>query len=282
MEKSEVSIAGLSWGPFSIRVDYEYKPSIRNFFATKSGEILLKKIEANRTYYNNLLKSVAEHKEKLRKIPLEQQTPTTPYWNQTWFPSFDGMLLYGLLSIYKPKRYIEVGSGNSTKFARRSIIDNSLSTQIISIDPQPREDVDSLCDRTIRSSIEELDMDELLSLIEPGDIFLIANSHRSFQGSDTTICMTEIIPSLPGGVIYGIHDIFIPFDYPEWFSNYFYNEQYLLLCYLLGGAANDEILLPTWYVSNMKELSSPLYEVLNTPELNTLSKGGSIFWMKKG
>ena len=44
-----------------------------------------------------------------------------------------------------------------------------------------------------------------------------------------------------------MHDIFLPWDYPEEWRDRFYNEQYLLLSYLLGGADGDEIILPvTW------------------------------------
>ncbi len=35
--------------------------------------------------------------------------------------------------------------------------------------------------------------------------------------------------------MYGIHDIFLPNDYPTEWNNRFYSEQYLLMMYLLGG-----------------------------------------------
>jgi hypothetical protein len=282
MKIIETNVMGLEWGPYSIKVEYEYKPSIRNLFATKSGEILLKKLEQNRSKYNSLIHNILMFKEKISQIPFNQTDDYNPFWNQGWFPSIDAIALYGLLAVYKPARYIEIGSGNSTKFARRSIIDNNLPTQIISIDPDPRAEIDTICDNVIRSKVENLSYNEILTYVKPGDILFIDNSHRSFQGSDVTVCFTEIIPSLPSGVIYGIHDIFIPFDYPPSFEDYFYNEQYLLECYLLGGAANDEIILPLWYITRLKELALPFHNVVNSILSGNVEKEGSAFWMKKG
>jgi hypothetical protein len=278
-EKTE---AGLSWGAFSVKFDYDYSPINRNLLSTRAGNIIFKKIESRRGHYIDLISSISTYKNKFRKISFEEQDVINPFWDQTWFPAFDGMLLYGLLSIHKPEHYIEIGSGNSTKFARRAIKDNNLPTKIISIDPNPRAEITDICDTNIRSKIQDIPNEELLSLIRPGDIFFIDNSHRSFQGSDVTVCFSEIVPALSPGVIYGFHDIFIPFDYPKWFEDYYYNEQYLLQTYLLGGAAGDEIIFPTWYVSTMRELAAPFYDVLNIPELANTGKGGSSFWMKKG
>ncbi|MFT3677936.1 MAG: hypothetical protein QM781_18735 [Chitinophagaceae bacterium] len=281
MSYQEHQPKGLTWGEYSIKFDYDYNPTIRNSFSTKAGETIFRKIEARRTFINGFLENVSSYKNKLQAIPFEQADDLTPFWNQNWLPSFDAILLYGLISVFKPENYIEIGSGNSTKFARRAIADNNLSTRIISIDPYPRADVESICDISIREKVESIPHEKILSIVKPGDILFINNSHRSFQGSDVTVCLTEIIPSLPAGVIYGLHDIFIPFDYPQWFNDYYYNEQYLFQCYLLGGAANDEILLPTWYISNMRELASPLYDILYHPDLQGVNKGGSSFWMKK-
>ena len=46
-----------------------------------------------------------------------------------------------------------------------------------------------------------------------------------------------------------MHDIILPCDYPEHWRDRFYNEQYLLLAYLLGGADGDEIVLPVHWAA---------------------------------
>lgn len=57
--------------------------------------------------------------------------------------------IYGMLAKYNPKRYIEIGSGNSTKVARKEIKENNLQTEITSIDPMPRASIDHLADKVI-------------------------------------------------------------------------------------------------------------------------------------
>jgi hypothetical protein len=55
---------------------------------------------------------------------------------QRYFSSLDAVALYGMLFEFRPKRFVEVGSGCSAKFARRAIDDHSLQSRITSIDPR--------------------------------------------------------------------------------------------------------------------------------------------------
>ena len=57
-----------------------------------------------------------------------------------------------------PATFLEVGSGNSTKFARRAIEDHGLRTRIVSIDPEPWAEIDGLCDEVLRAPAEEVDL----------------------------------------------------------------------------------------------------------------------------
>ncbi len=59
------------------------------------------------------------------------------------------------------------------------------------------------------------------------DMIFVDNSHRSFQNSDVTVFFREVFPIFNPDCHYGIHDIFLPNDYPEeWLARY-YNEQYV-------------------------------------------------------
>ncbi len=103
-----------------------------------------------------------------------------------------------LLALHNPSVYVEVGSGNSTKFARRAVQDHGLRTRIVSIDPYPRREVDAICDEVIRHPCEDMDMTFFADL--PGDAMLfVDNSHRSFQNSDVTVFFMEILPVLRHG-----------------------------------------------------------------------------------
>src|SRR5437763_724387 len=64
--------------------------------------------------------------------------------------------LYGLIAENRPGRYIEVGSGISTRFARQAIIDLNLKTHIVSIDPHPQTPIEGLCDKVIVSPLEDV------------------------------------------------------------------------------------------------------------------------------
>ena len=42
-------------------------------------------------------------------------------------------------------------------------------------------------------------------------------SHRTFMNSDATVFFLEVLPTLPAGTLVGIHDIYLPDDYPaDW------------------------------------------------------------------
>ena len=123
--------------------------------------------------------------------------------------------------------FVEVGSGNSTKFIKTAKLQWDLNFNLVSIDPHPRAEVNSLCDQIIRQPLENCDLGIFESL-KAGDTVFIDNSHRSFMNSDVTTAMLDILPRLSSGVRIGFHDIFLPFDYLENWNSRGYNEQHLV------------------------------------------------------
>jgi predicted O-methyltransferase YrrM len=206
-------------------------------------------------------------------LPPPRHIPTLP---------FDGASLYGLIAERSPRRYIEVGSGISTRFARQAISNLSLQTRIVSIDPHPHTAIDTLCDEVVRSRMEEVPR-EFWEGIGPEDLLFVDNSHRSFPNSDVTVFFVEVMPALRPGTIWGMHDIFLPWDYPEEWRNRFYNEQYLLLAYLLGGAQGDEILLPVQWATSQPRLHGILAPLWAREDLfRDVGTSGGCFWMRRG
>ena len=123
-----------------------------------------------------------------------------------------------MIAGYKPVRYCEVGSGNFTKFARRAVRDFDLGTEIISLDPFPRTDINMLCDRIIRQPLEDLDA-AVFDELEAEDIHFLDKFHRVFQNSNVTVFFLELLPHPKAGTIVQIHDILLPFNYPaSWIS----------------------------------------------------------------
>ena len=93
---------------------------------------------------------------------------------------------------------------------------------------------------------------------------------------------TEILPNLPSGLTYGLHDIYLPWDYPDAWRDRFYNEQYLLSSYLLGGANGDQIILPNAFLSLYdSQLLDPLAATWSSPKLRGIEKTGGAFWMQR-
>jgi hypothetical protein len=119
--------------------------------------------------------------------------------------------------------------------------------------------------------------------IGPEDLLFLDNSHRSFPNSDVTVFFTEVLPALQPGTIWGLHDIFLPWDYPEEWRDRFYNEQYLLLSYLLGGADGDEIVLPVLWASHQSRLHGILAPLWAREDLfRDVRMHGACFWMRRG
>ena len=266
---------------FLVEIDYPLIPKVRSWDAMSGGNVYRRRIEAGADRYRGLLASFLAYTSAFTAIPAQEPTdPRQPYWMNLWLPSLDAICLSGLVTKLNPRRYVEVGSGNSTKFVRRAISDHGLRTSITSIDPHPRAEVDKLCDRIIRNGLEDCDL-TLFAELGAEDVVFIDNSHRSFQNSDVTVFFTEVLPLLKSGCHYGIHDIFLPYDYPADFLPRFYNEQYLLMAYLLGGANGDEIVLPVHYVQQTPALLSVLDPLLHHPALGGVEALGGAFWMKR-
>ena len=218
-------------------------------------------IRRNMDRYAEHLRAFAAYGDNFSAIAGEDgNDPREPTFLNNFFSGLDAISLYGFLCLLDPQRFFEVGSGNSTRFARRAIRDHGLRTTITSCDPQPRAEIDELCDRVIRQPLESLDVSVITDTLEAGDILFIDNSHRCFTNSDVTVFFLEILPRLKPGVVIHVHDILLPDDYPPQWSGRHYSEQYLLACSLLANAG-FEIMLPNAFVSRELSLSGLLDDI---------------------
>lgn len=262
--------------------DYSYSPRKRNWDQLPRGNLYRDILEAGEAAYSNWISAAERYVESFRYIDCDgSPDATAPFWSNGWFAPLDAICLYTLLAENNPKYYFEVGSGNSTKFARQAVRDHSLQTRIISIDPHPRAVIDDICDEIIRSPLEHCDLG-CFNELRAGDLLFIDNSHRSFQGSDVTVFFTEVLPTLHSGVMWGVHDIFLPRDYPESWAPRMYNEQYLLMTYLLGGARGDTVELPVAHLAEQTQLLDQFCKsLLPDPPWREVPLIGGAFWMRK-
>ena len=225
-----------------------------------------------------LIRQFVQYNEILASISvLGNSDSGVPYWKNDWFENFDAAALVGMLIFNAPGRYLEIGSGNSTKFARHAIEQARLATSVISFDPEPRAAIDALCDKIIRGRLEDCDL-ALFDQLEAGDMLFFDGSHRAFTNTDVTVFFLELMPRLKPGVIIHIHDIFLPWDYlPEWRKR-MYSEQYMLAAMLLCPQPPFKVLLPNLYACKDAELSTQVHALLNP--LGCIAQGWS-FWMVK-
>ncbi len=207
---------------------------------------------------------------------------TTPAPKPAWFggaiAAFDSLALYAMIFKYKPKLYLEIGSGMTTCFARQAIVDAKIDTRIMSIDPEPRAAIDAICDEVVREPLEQCDV-SIFQKLEAGDILFFDGSHRTFMNSDVTVFFLDILPQIKPGVLIHLHDICLPYDYHEFFKTWYWSEQYMLAVYMMAAMERLDPILPTFYICN-----SPDFESLavNPPfdlgELNTSWVGGGSMW----
>lgn len=250
-------------------LDYPVAPLPRYGYGKPPNAALYELVNKNRGVYKDYLERFLTYEEKLARISVhdKKSEPLAPSWINLWMPPLDFLALYSILSISNPDNYIEIGSGYSTKVCRRAIEDHKLRTKILSVDPQPRAEIDSICDEVIRSRVEEVDP-SVFRVLGQGDVLFVDNSHRVFMNSDATVVFLDILPTLPAGVFVHFHDIFLPFDYPPEIRLRYYSEQYLLAAYLLGGRGTIDIVLPNAFISSDPELAgilAPLQKYLAMP-----------------
>jgi hypothetical protein len=259
--------------------DYQVISKPRYGFGNPPHPLLYEIINKNRDTYKINLENILEFKEYFQKIPLmAPESSLSPFWLNEWLPALDAMALYAFLCRYEPKTYLEVGSGNSTKFARTAISNHQLKTKIISLDPHPRAEIDQLCDVVIRQGLEEVDL-QIFADLEENDLLFIDNSHRCFMNSDVTVAFLDVLPRLQANVLVHFHDIFLPYDYlPGWEDKYF-SEQYLLAAYLLANTDRFHILQPNFFIANDPELIQILTPV-RSPEMQAPGNPGASFWIK--
>lgn len=256
----------------------DYPPNAHNVPRYVSPHTLLdERIRADEDQYGRTLATISAYAPDLARIAIRESDGKQPAWINGFLPGLDSAALYAFLRSWAPARYVEVGSGNSTKLAARAKADGELHTSIISIDPSPRASINELCDEIIREPLEST-APEIWQRVQPGDIVFMDGSHRVFMNGDVVAFFLDALPSLPAGVLVGVHDIYLPYDYPGDIAGRYYSEQYVLAAWLLGGA-NVEIILPAHYVwTRMRNAVEDLWRL--SPRFAEIEPHGAAFWFQ--
>jgi hypothetical protein len=260
----------------------DYKVDLKPRYSEEQPhQALLEIISENDSMYEKLLKNTLNYKDTLLSInKKEYETDDSqPTYNNEFLPGLDIITLYSNIAYFKPENYIEVGSGNSTKVAFKAKKETNPNMKITSIDPFPRSEIDALSDKVVRRGFEDVDYSDILNLKE-NDILFIDNSHRILPNSDAMVFFLEILPKLNKGVVVHIHDIYLPYDYPQFMCDRFYSEQYGLAMYLLANHSKYNTILPNYYVYKNPKLHSLLNDFWNSEKFQGIETHGGSYWLQ--
>ena len=198
-----------------------------------------------------LLDDLGRFASELEGIPEEAEEPAF-HWNNPTYCQTDAAVYYSTIRTFQPALVLEIGAGYSTLIAASACVRNG-ATVLTAIDPYPATvlsaEIPGLTSLAA-TPVQEIPLATFQAL-GAGDILFIDSTHVCKIASDVNYLMFSVLPALNKGVLVHLHDIFLPWNYPRsWVmeQNIFWNEQYLLLAFLLF---NDqfEIVLANHYLA---------------------------------
>lgn len=190
------------------------------------------------------------YKDELLEMDLNNPKNSIDFrFNNGSYESGDVEALYQFIRYTKPKKIIEIGSGNSTKIASSAVKKNKeidgITTKHICVEPFEMPWLDSYENvNVIRKDIQSVDFDWSRELQE-NDLLFVDSTHMIKPNGDVLDIYLKIFPLIKKGVNIHIHDIFSPNDYlEEWLIDdvRFWNEQYLVEA-ILSNSNSFEVLL---------------------------------------
>jgi hypothetical protein len=162
------------------------------------------------------------------------------HFNNGFFERVDAEVTYSFVRHRKPRRIVEIGSGNTTLVMATALRKNQaegFESELISIEPYPapflKDGLNGLTE-LIEKPVQQVPVEFFRSL-RKGDILFIDSSHVVSMDSDVLYELLRIVPEVAPGVLIHFHDIFTPLDYPEKFvmtNLCFWGEQYMLESFL--------------------------------------------------
>ena len=194
------------------------------------------------------------------------------------FGPVDAELLYAMLRSVRPRRVIEVGSGNSTRVMSmalaRNAADDGHAAELTTIDPsQP-----PVATRHITARVETLPL-EMFGELGDGDVLFIDSPHVVTLGGAVAFLFLEVLPRLAPGVWVHVHDIFLPAAYPaEWVvRDYrFYTEQLLLQAFLaFNSTFQVELMASYLHLAHGAALAAAI------PSYDAARDRPGSFWMRR-
>jgi hypothetical protein len=262
-----------------VLLDYPVFPD--PLYTSNPHGALLGLVKANREMYCQILKNTLNYKDAFSVMRQDKMVTneTDPGWNNGHLPGLDIIMLYSLLCQIKPSKYVEIGSGTSTRVAYKAKKENFLNYEIISIDPSPRKNISKIADKIYQQNIQDVDSG-IIQTLEKDDVLFFDGTHVLYPNSDVLWFFLEILPNLKKGVVVHFHDIYLPYDYPDFMLKRYYNEQYLLGALLLNNPGKYQILSPNYFIYSDKTLHHLLDPIWELEALKNVEQHGGSFWLR--
>lgn len=198
------------------------------------------------------------------------------------YPLPDARVLYGMIRHLRPRQIVELGSGQTTRVMAQACRENAragTSTQLRAFDPFPTAIDDNLpgLAELVRTKAQDVP-DEVFSELQAGDVLFVDTTHTVKIASDVNHIILRVLPLLAEGVYVHIHDIFLPYEYPQFFfADYglYWAEQYLLQAFLEFNSS-FEVLCAVHALGREQGSRMAVAGVLAQGEI------GSSFWVRRG
>jgi hypothetical protein len=207
----------------------------------------------------------------------------TYFMANSQYPGLDAWVLEGLLRHLRPRRLIDVGAGHSTRViarVNRELLSGAMA--VTSIDPHPAAgladlpgagDVRPVC-------VQDAPLDVFAELGD-GDVLFVDSSHVAKTGSDVVWLFQEVLPRLRSGVFVHLHDMFVPWDYPEpWVAEgRGWNELYVARAFLAFNDAFAVQLAVQHLLAHHRAALGRALPALEDPAIRHW--GGSSLWLRR-
>jgi predicted O-methyltransferase YrrM len=183
--------------------------------------------------------------------PEEKRADSRYYFKNDYFCYSDAVFLDLIMSHFRPKRIIEVGSGFSSALMLDANEKNRIGAELTFVEPYPSERLEKLVSKsdhcTVIADFVQNVSTSIWETLEKNDILFIDSSHVSKFNSDVNDILFRILPVLKPGVIIHFHDIFFPFEYPlEWLKEgRSWNEAYMLRAFLQYNSQFNILIFPS-------------------------------------
>ncbi len=194
-----------------------------------------------------------------------------------------------LLRQYKPRRVIEIGSGNSSLVISGALsLNNRESAEkaaYIIVDPFPRPEIKKGLPALTQLVADRAELLEAGFFQELGknDILFIDSGHVVRMGSDVNFLILDVLPRLASGVIIHFHDIALPYEYPKVYATnpkfrVFWTEAYLLQAFLCHNS-EFEVLLAMNYL--MRDHPKVFHAAFPSYERRPKGMVSGSFWIRR-